>query len=110
MMENSNTAEPNQGHTALPEAFALDQKAIDDARHSLDHSSVTPSYALWSKDIVKLLNASLATELVCVLRYKRHHFTATGLKASKIADEFLIHAKEESVHADRIARRIRSTK
>jgi bacterioferritin len=51
-------------------------------------------------------NMSLATELVCVLRYKRHHFTAMGLESAKVAQEFLVHAQEEAVHADRLARRI----
>ncbi len=57
-------------------------------------------------NIVQLLNDSLATELVCVLRYKRHHFTAKGLASAKIAEEFLVHANAESAHADRLARRI----
>lgn len=57
-------------------------------------------------NIVQLLNDSLATELVCVLRYKRHHFTAKGLASAKIAEEFLVHANAESGHADRLARRI----
>jgi bacterioferritin len=52
------------------------------------------------------LNDSLATELVCVLRYKRHHFTAQGMASPKIADEFLVHANEEAVHADWLAQRI----
>ena len=86
--------------------MALDSAAIDAARHSLDQGAVTPSYGPWRKDIVKLLNDSLATELVCVLRYKRHHFTATGLASPKIAEEFMVHATEESGHADRLARRI----
>ena len=55
---------------------------------------------------MKLLNDALATELVCVLRYKRHHFTAHGLASPRIAEEFAVHAAEEMVHADRLARRI----
>jgi bacterioferritin len=85
----------------------LDQGAIDAAAsESLDEGAVTPSYGPWRDDIVKLLNDALATELVCVLRYKRHYFTATGEASPKIADEFLVHANEESGHADRIAERI----
>jgi len=84
----------------------LDDAAIDAARRSLDQGAVTPNYGPWRADIVKLLNDSLATELVCVLRYKRHHFTADGLASPKIAEEFLVHANEEAAHADRIARRI----
>ena len=87
-------------------AMVLDQRAIEAARHGLDEGAVNPSYGPWREDIIKLLNDSLATELVCVLRYKRHHFTAQGLASPKIADEFLVHANEESGHADRLARRI----
>jgi bacterioferritin len=88
------------------EHMVLDERAIDAARRSLEQGALTPSYGPWRKDIVKLLNDSLATELVCVLRYKRHHFTADGLASPKIAEEFLVHANEESAHADRLARRI----
>ncbi len=84
----------------------LDEAAIDAARRSLDQGAVTPSYGPWRQDIIKLLNDSLATELVCVLRYKRHHFTAAGLASPKIAEEFLVHANEEAGHADRLAARI----
>ena len=86
--------------------MVLDEVAINAARRSLDHGAVTPSYGPWRNDIIKLLNDSLATELVCVLRYKRHHYTASGLSSPKIAEEFLVHANEESGHADRIAQRI----
>lgn len=84
----------------------LDEVAIDAARRSLNLGAVTPHSGPWRKDIVRLLNDSLATELVCVLRYKRHHFTAEGLASPKIAEEFLVHANEEAAHADRLARRI----
>ena len=67
---------------------------------------MTPSYGPWREDIVKLLNDALATELVCVLRYKRHYFTASGEASPAIAEEFLVHANEESAHADKIAERI----
>ena len=89
-----------------PEHLVLDQAAIDAASKSLDEGAITPSYGPWRDDIVKLLNAALATELVCVLRYKRHYFTATGEASPKIAEEFLVHATEESGHADKIAERI----
>ncbi len=86
--------------------MALDQTALAAARHSLDQGAVTPAAGPWRADIVKLLNDSLATELVCVLRYKRHHFTASGLASPKIAEEFMVHATEEAAHADRLAERI----
>lgn len=84
----------------------LDQAAIDRVRKEIDHGAVTPSLEDSTKDIIKLLNDSLATEIVCVLRYKRHHFTAKGLESPAIAAEFLVHAEQESAHADRIAERI----
>jgi len=89
-----------------PERLVLDMTAIEAARHSLDQGAVTPNYGPWRQDIIQLLNDSLATELVCVLRYKRHHFTADGLASPKIAEEFLVHANEEAAHADRLAQRI----
>ena len=86
--------------------MTLDDSAIDAARRSLDQGAVTPSYGPWREDIIKLLNDSLATEWVCVLRYRRHHYTAQGLASPKIAEEFLIHADAELGHADRLAQRI----
>jgi bacterioferritin len=86
--------------------LALDQTALDQARKHLGDGVVTPSYGPWRASVVELLNGALATELVCVLRYKRHHFTAHGLASPSIAAEFLVHANEESGHADQLARRI----
>ena len=91
---------------AAHEHLALDEKGLDAAKRSLDQGAVTPSYGPWREDIIQLLNDSLATELICVLRYKRHHFTAKGLASPKIAEEFLVHALEETAHADQIAERI----
>ena len=88
------------------DTLRLDEGAIDRARSSLDDGAVTPSLGPWSEQIVALLNDALATELVCVLRYKRHHFTAHGLASPKIAEEFMVHAQEEAGHADRLAERI----
>ena len=90
----------------LDEQLTLDENGLIAARQSLDDGAVTPAYGPHREAIIKLLNDSLATELVCVLRYKRHHFMATGLASPKIAEEFMVHAKEESDHADRIAKRI----
>lgn len=87
-------------------ALRLDSNALKAAREHVMDGAVTPSVEPWAKDIVRLLNDALATELVCVLRYKRHYFTAKGLASPKIAEEFLVHANEEAAHADRIAERI----
>lgn len=92
--------------TETNETMTIDESGLAAARKSLDDGAVTPAYGPHREAVVKLLNDSLATELVCVLRYKRHHFMATGLSSSAIADEFLVHANEESAHADRIAKRI----
>jgi bacterioferritin len=88
------------------ERLVLDETAIEAAKKSLDQGAVTPSYGPWREDVIKLLNDALATELVCILRYKRHHFTAVGLSSPKIAEEFMVHAQEETVHADQLAERI----
>jgi len=96
--------------TKLPtgpgERLVLDEQGLTDAKRSLDQGAVVPSYGPWREDIIGLLNDSLATELVCVMRYKRHHFTAKGLSSPKIAEEFMVHALEETAHADEIAERI----
>ena len=90
----------------LSNELTLDESALNAVRSSLDQGAITPAYGPHREAIVKLLNYALATELVCVLRYKRHHFMASGLSSPRIADEFMVHANEESSHADRIAQRI----
>jgi bacterioferritin len=88
-------------------SLKLDEAAIEKAKQGLDDGPVTPhSQAPWRGDIIQLLNGALATELVCILRYKRHHFTARGLASPAIADEFMVHAQEETEHADALAERI----
>lgn len=86
--------------------MTLDHQRLEAVKQSLDQGAVTPEVQPWREPIIKLLNDSLATELVCALRYKRHHFTASGLESPAIAEEFLVHAKEEEAHADKIAKRI----
>jgi len=76
------------------------------ARQHIEEGAVTAGYAADRKTVLKLLNDALATEIVCVLRYRRHHFMARGIHAKSIADEFLVHAIEEQGHADQIAERI----
>jgi bacterioferritin len=88
------------------ERLQLDESALEAAKRSLENGAVTPSYGPWREDIISLLNDALATEIVCTLRYKRHYFTAKGLASPKIAEEFLVHANEETAHADMIAERI----
>jgi bacterioferritin len=96
----------NNNATHKEERMTLDQRGLDAAATSLEDGAVTPSYGSHREAIVKLLNDALATELVCVLRYKRHYFTAKGVNSPRIAEEFLVHAKAEAEHADAIAERI----
>lgn len=76
------------------------------ARQHIEEGAVTEGYRANRDTVIKLLNEALATELVCVLRYKRHYFMAQGIHADPIAQEFLQHAAEEQGHADQIAGRI----
>lgn len=76
------------------------------ARRHMEQGAVTFGYAADRDTVLKLLNAALATEIVCQLRYKRHYFTADGIHADAAKTEFLEHATEEAQHADKIAERI----
>jgi bacterioferritin len=76
------------------------------AREHMEKGAMTPGYKADRDVVVKLLNEALATEIVCVLRYKRHYFMATGIHADAVAAEFLEHATDEQGHADQIAQRI----
>ncbi len=76
------------------------------AREHIARGAVTPGYHADRDAVVKLLNEALATELICVLRYKRHYFMAQGIHAEAVAAEFQEHAADEQSHADRIAERI----
>ena len=76
------------------------------ARKHIEEGSVTAGYAADRDAVLKLLNEALATEIVCVLRYRRHYFMARGIHSKGIAEEFLTHSNEELGHADQIAERI----
>ena len=76
------------------------------ARQHIEEGAVTPGYGADRDTVVKVLNEALATEIVCVLRYKRHYFMAQGLASDSVKEEFKEHATEEQDHADRIAERI----
>lgn len=76
------------------------------ARQHIEDGAVTDSYKGDRKTVLRVLNEALATEIVCVLRYKRHHYMAKGIHSQAVAEEFLEHAAEEQEHADMIAERI----
>ena len=76
------------------------------AREHMQDGAVTEGYKADRMTVVKILNEALATEIVCVLRYKRHYYMAAGIHAGAVADEFLEHATAEPRHVDQIAERI----
>lgn len=76
------------------------------ARRNIEEGAVTSGYAAERESVIKLLNEALATEIVCMLRYKRHYFMASGIHAAPVAAEFLEHANQEMQHADSLAKRI----
>ena len=87
--------------------FLTDIKTLRErARQHIENGAVTQGYTGDRETAVKILNEALATEIVCVLRYKRHYFMASGIHAEGVAAEFLEHANEEQGHADSIAQRI----
>ncbi len=82
------------------------QNIRERARKHIERGAMTDGYRADRETVIKILNEALATEIVCVLRYKRHFFMAQGIAADPVAQEFLTHANEEQVHADEIATRI----
>ena len=87
--------------------FLTDVKTLRErARQHIAGGAVTEGYGGDTETAVKVLNTALATEIICVLRYKRHYFMARGIHSGPVASEFLEHAGEEQEHADRIAERI----
>lgn len=87
--------------------FLTDIKTLRErARRHIEQGAVTEGYSADRETVIKILNEALATEIVCVLRYKRHYFMANGIHADSVAAEFLEHANDEQGHADQIAARI----
>ena len=97
----------NQQGAASVSPFLSDVATLRQrARQRIEEGAVTSNYELDANVVCKVLNDALATELVCVLRYKRHYYMATGIHAESVKSEFLEHAQEEQEHADRLAERI----
>src|SRR6478609_12071166 len=87
--------------------FLTDIKTLRDrARKHIENGAVTEGYSADRETVIKLLNEALATEIVCVLRYRRHYFMASGIASLSVKGEFLQHAAEEQAHADQLAERI----
>jgi bacterioferritin len=98
----ANTSEADTAKPFFTDVTELRKRA---RQHMLD-GAVTESYGGNTETACKILNEALATEIVCVLRYKRHYFMAKGIHSGSVKAEFLQHAAEEQQHADRIAERI----
>ncbi len=100
------------GAQAVPEKpsakpFLTDIKTLRErARRHMEQGAVTEGYRADRETVIKVLNEALATEIVCVLRYRRHYFMASGIHAEAVAGEFLQHSNDEQGHADEIAQRI----
>lgn len=92
---------------ASPQPFLTDVETLRErARASIEQGPITEAYGADRERVIEVLNQALATELVCILRYKRHYYMAQGENAGAAAAEFLQHATEEQGHADEIALRI----
>ena len=91
----------------MPQDFLTDIKTLRErARKHIENGAVTEGYKADRETVLQLLNEALATELICVLRYKLHYFMAKGIHSQAVSEEFLQHANEEQGHADQIAQRI----
>lgn len=100
-MTTQSTQPDNRG------SFVADIEAIRRrARQHIENGAVTENYKGDRETVIRVLNEALATELVCVMRYKRHYYMAAGLNSESVKSEFLEHANEEQGHADKIAERI----
>jgi len=99
---------PASAAKALTKKHPIDDRATlrANARRDIDKGAVTRTYSADKDMVIRLLNEALATECVCVLRYYRHYFMASGMLADAVKGEFLEHAKQEQEHAHRIAERI----
>ncbi len=101
---------PEQAANKSPQgdsAFLSDIKSLRErARKHIEEGAVTTNYGADRQKVIQILNEALATEIVCVLRYKRHYYMAQGISSDAVKEEFLEHAGEEQEHADAIAERI----
>src|SRR6478672_409244 len=98
---------PEGGYVGAVAEFLTDIKTLRErARQKIEEGPITQAYGADRERVIEVLNEALATELVCVLRYKRHYFTASGIHSQAAANEFLQHATEEQGHADQLALRI----
>ena len=100
------TSKPQPAAKALPPGFTDTPTLRAQARQKVEDGAITRTYHADRKTVIRLLNAALATEYVCVLRYYRHYFMAKGMLADSVKAEFLEHAQQEQAHAGKLAERI----
>ena len=106
-MQKSADKQGGAGSDAPQTPFLTDVATLRQrARAHIEEGAVTQNYGLDTNVVVKVLNEALATEIVCVLRYKRHYYMAKGIHSETVKSEFLEHAQEEQAHADLLAERI----
>lgn len=105
-MDKSNNKNHNSAVREANEPKHSVSEIRERARRHVEDGAVTADYSADTKKVNKMLNESLATELVCVMRYRRHYYMARGVNSEAIAQEFLAHSNEELAHADRLALRI----
>ena len=107
---NNGQGDSRQGASNAPDLtrpFLSDVQALRKrARQHIEEGAVTSNYGADAEQVCRVLNEALATEIVCVLRYKRHYYMAEGIHAEAVKAEFLEHANDEQAHADEIAERI----
>jgi bacterioferritin len=96
----------SQGEKNMKDFVAAMKVIRERARKDIEDGAITGNYQANRESVIKVLNDALATEIVCVLRYRRHYFTARGIHSKAIAEEFMTHSVEEQGHADKIAERI----
>ena len=107
LLESVEVRSSEEAHIVMPNEFLTDIKTLRErARRHIEQGAVTEGYRADRETVIRLLNEALATEIVCVLRYKRHYFMASGIHAQAVAAEFLEHANDEQAHGDQIAERI----
>ena len=106
MARNTSAPTATPAQTATTAGLSSRETLRANARKKIEDGAITDTYTGDRKTLIKLLNDALATEYVCVLRYYRHYFMASGMLADAVKAEFLEHAKQEQAHAHRIAERI----
>src|SRR5438552_15910852 len=101
-MKTDNIAKGKEKNSFLSDITEIRRRA----RQHIEEGAVTDAYKGDRKVVLRVLNEALATEIVCVLRYKRHHYMAKGIHSQAVAEEFVEHAAEAQEHADLTAERI----